>query len=56
MRNLSYTNTKRSLYVITSQDKYNELDVCRNSCYDSHRIAFLLILYLSQRAIQKRSN
>ena len=53
MRNLSYTKISCSLYVITSQDKYTEHDVFS---YIAYLIAFLLILYLSQRAIQKRSN
>ena len=44
MRNLSYTKTSCSVYVITSQDKYTEHDVCR---YIAYRIAFLMILYLS---------
>ena len=48
MRNLSYadTNTKIScsLYVITSQDKYNEHDVFN---YIAYQIDFLMISYLS---------
>ena len=35
---------KRSLYVITSQDKYHERFVFR---YIAYRLAFLMILYLS---------